>query len=88
MNLAITLSRDFKHCRFLDRLVTKDSLNLAIGTIASSDTLVRGSYRYAIGKSSYSTCFHYMVDFHCCCDCYFLLCLLIFWRYFFTDYLH
>ncbi|VDP53063.1 unnamed protein product [Schistosoma mattheei] len=41
MNLAITLSRDFKHCRFLDRLVTKDSLNLAIGTIASSDTLVR-----------------------------------------------
>ncbi|CAH8643049.1 unnamed protein product [Heterobilharzia americana] len=55
MNLAITLSRDFKHCRFLDRLVTKllvfvDSLNLAIGTIASSDTLVRGSYRYAIAR--------------------------------------
>ncbi|VDO63878.1 unnamed protein product [Schistosoma margrebowiei] len=67
MNLAITLSRDFKHCRFLDRLVTKDSLNLAIGTIASSDTLVRGSYRYAIGKSSYSTYFHYVIDFHFCC---------------------
>ncbi|RTG88192.1 general transcription factor 3C polypeptide 3 (transcription factor C subunit 4) [Schistosoma bovis] len=50
----------------LRKIQKQDSLNLAIGTIASSDTLVRGSYRYAIGKSSYSTCFHYMIDIHCC----------------------
>ncbi|CAL8093766.1 unnamed protein product [Calicophoron daubneyi] len=50
LNLAITLSRDSKHSRFLDRLFTRETGSLPVGILANNDCLVRGSYRYAIAR--------------------------------------
>ncbi|KAF6769978.1 hypothetical protein AHF37_11945 [Paragonimus kellicotti] len=48
--MAVNLSKDYKHCRYLDRLVTKDTADLPVGIMANNDFIVRGSYRFAIGE--------------------------------------
>ncbi|THD24593.1 General transcription factor 3C polypeptide 3 [Fasciola hepatica] len=50
MNIAITLSRDLRHSRFVDRVFMKESSNYAAAILANNDRIVRGSYRYATGR--------------------------------------
>ncbi|KAF5398501.1 hypothetical protein PHET_06606 [Paragonimus heterotremus] len=50
LNMAVNLSKDYKHCRYLDRLVTKDTADLPVGIMANNDFIVRGSYRFAIAR--------------------------------------
>ncbi|CAH8434416.1 unnamed protein product [Dicrocoelium dendriticum] len=53
LNIAINLSRDFKHYRYLDRLATVANASLPMGIMSNNDCIVRGSYRFAIGKTTF-----------------------------------
>ncbi|VDP93430.1 unnamed protein product [Echinostoma caproni] len=48
--MAITLSRDFRHSRFVDRIFMKESSNYAAALLAVNDRIVRGTYRFATGR--------------------------------------